>query len=85
MECCSQNPKEIDVKVQGLVSGSISKTKSNLNLGALDKILPIPFFPFFVHFWHLEFEIEAKHNYYIARVAVGIQIFTRNLKPQPWG
>ena len=85
MECCSQNPKEIDVKVQGLVSGLISKTKSNLNLGALDKILPIQFFPFFAHFWHLEFEIEAKHNYYVARVAVGIQIFTRNLKPQPWG
>ena len=83
MECCSQNPKEIDVKVQGLVSGLISKTKSNLNLGALDKILPIQFFPFFAHFWHLKFEIEAKHNYYINRVAKGIQIRPRNLKPQP--
>ena len=31
IECCSQNPKEIDVKVQGLVTGLISKTKSNLN------------------------------------------------------
>ena len=85
MQCCSQNQKERAVKVQGLVSGLISKTKSNLNLGALDKILPIQFFPFFAHYWNLEFKIEAKYNYYVARVAVGIQIFTRNLKPQPWG
>ena len=83
MQCCSQNQKERTVKVQGLVSGLISKTKSNLILGALDKILPIQFFPFFVHFWHLEFETEAKHNYYIIRVAVGIQMQPKNLKPQP--
>ena len=83
MECCSQNPKEMDVKFQGLVSGLISKTKSSLILGALDEILPIQFFPLFAHFLHLEFEIEAKHNHYMNRVAVGIQLRPKNLKPQP--
>ena len=83
IQCCSQNPKERSVRVPGLVSGLILKTKSNLNLGALDKTLPIHIFPFFAHFWHLEFEIEAKHKYYVARVAVGIQIFPKILKPQP--
>ena len=73
------------LKVHGLVSGWILKTKSNLILGALDKILPIDDFPFFAHFWHLRFEIEAKYNYFVARVALGFQIMPRNLKPQPWG
>ena len=66
-----------------MVSGLILKSKSNLNLGALDKTLPIDDTPFFAHFGHLRFEIEAKYNYYVARVALGFQIMPRNLKPQP--
>jgi hypothetical protein len=61
----------------------ILKTKSNLNLGVPDKTLPINDSPFFAHFWHLRFEIEAKHNFYVARVASEIQIMPRNLKAQP--
>ena len=67
------------------VCSVLTKIHKIWSLHQFKKQNPIHNSPFYEHIWHLGFQIKAKHKYYVAGIALWIQILTRNLKLQPWG